>query len=478
MEKTSRRNLLKKGAALCTGIASGYALKPDISDAFCSTKPPCSNNSDNTTKWDHEYTWGHTKLFMEEYHDRTMEILGCLSGEIDHVGELTSRAASVVKNGGTVWQSMNVGHMPAPEQAEKRRGHPGIIRDHNPSIPTVLTGGKAKEEILKGYEELKKGDILFTNHCNKSVKKVRDKGVYVVGVTSNYINNEFRPVGFSHPNQDNLMLKDVSNEILHSYVPYNQGLVQAPEIPEVTICPSSTTGQGTLFWMISAELTNKIVNKNAKNVDKSAKYLDILTERIEKIRDVHMSKIRETAVTMTRRIREGGRWFARSIEHPGLASELSGVASGPMIVNWRDDTKSWDATKDKNVMTIAGISPAFPDEVKLALEKQREGAFVIGTGPASIDGVVPHGRLIDIADVGFNNFSPESGGVIKIKGRKDSICPTSGIVGNIIQQMLCAQWADEMVRRGSIPYYWMGFFQIGGREYDNGVRPFFIIQGF
>ncbi len=38
------------------------------------------------SKWDHEYTFGHTILFMEEYHQGTMEILGRLSGEIEHVG--------------------------------------------------------------------------------------------------------------------------------------------------------------------------------------------------------------------------------------------------------------------------------------------------------------------------------------------------------------------------------------------------------
>ena len=86
--------------------------------------------------------------------------------------------------------------------------------------------------------------------------------------------------------------------------------------------------------------------------------------------------------------------------------------------------------------------------------------------------------MIDVADAGFDNFSPEREGVIEIPGRKGRICPTSGIVGNVIQQMICAQWTDEMVRRGSVPYYWMGFFQAGGRPYDDAIRPHFEGQGF
>ena len=139
------------------------------------------------------------------------------------------------------------------------------------------------------------------------------------------------------------------------------------------------------------------------------------------------------------------------------------MLTGIIISCETDDSVSNDSSNKDN-------SKEFVPEI--------EGAYVVGIGPSSLDDITPHSRLIDIADVGFDNFSPESGGVIKIKGREDTICPTSGIVGNVVQQMICAQWTDEMVRRGSIPYYWMGFFQVGGREYDDGVRPFFEIQGF
>ena len=405
-------------------------------------------------------TFGHTVLFMEEYHQATMEILGRLSGELDQVGELSSRAAGVIKQGGTVWTSMDDGHMPGEEQKASRRGNPGVLRNH-------------KGLEAASFEQLQKGDMVFTNQCNRAVQTARDRGVYVVAVTVNYVDNEFRPAGFTNPNEDQLMLKDVSNEILHSHVPYYQGLVHAPQIPEFTLCPSTTTGSGALHWMLTAEIANKVWAGSSKSVDKSAEYLGVLTERVERIKQ-HQPRIRETAVTMARRIRQGGRWFVRSLEHPGFASELSGVASGPMIVNWGD----WEAARERNVMLINAISPAYAPEMRLALEKQIEGAYVIAVGPGSMDGEAPPGRLIDVADAGFDNFSPEREGVIQIPGRTDPICPTSGIVGNVIQQMICAQWTDEMVRRGSVPYYWMGFFQAGGRPYDDAIRPHFEAQGF
>ncbi|MFC1538019.1 hypothetical protein ACFL6H_01220 [Candidatus Latescibacterota bacterium] len=458
MQNPNRRQMLRAGAAIGAGIMSGGALNTDAAETSC---PGSACMSGNAPGYEPEFLspqnsdFGHKMLFMDEYHRGTMELLGQLSGETGHIGELSSRAVSVINNGGTVWTSMNIGHMPSHEQKETRRGSPGIMKDHT------------------DFESLKKGDILFTNQCSKAVLEARERGVYVVSVTVNYIDNEFRPVEFTNPNEDGLMLGDVSNEILHSHVPYYQGLVNAPEIPECTICPSTTTGLGAVHWMLNAEIANKLADKKAKEIDKSAEYLRILTERVMMLRQ-YRSKIRETAMRMAECIIDGGRWFVRSIEHPGLESELTGVASGPMIVNWGD----WDVAKEKNVMLINAISPSHPDEVKLAMEKQLEGAYVIGIGPCSVDGVVPPGRLIDIADSGFSNLSPESGGVIKIGKRDNTICPTSGIIGNIIQQMMCAQWTDEMVRSGYVPYYWMGFFQNGGRPYDDGIRLFFERQGF
>jgi uncharacterized phosphosugar-binding protein len=456
MSKSSRRDILRGGATFAAGIAGQSVLSPTTTVA----SPP----SQQPSKWEHEYTFGHTVLFMEEYHQGTLEILGRQSGELEKIGELTSRAARLIKNGGTVWTSMDLGHMPHYEQKENRRGSPGILKEHG-----------------RNFDGLKRGDMVFTNHCNKDVLAARERGVYVVCVTVNYHDNEFRPRGFTvvdelHNNLDGLMLDNVSNEILHSHVPYYQGLVHAPEIPEFALCPSSATGSGSMHWMLNAEIANKLAPGRPRPVDKSAEYLHVLTDRVEQVKE-QMDHIRETAVTMARRIRAGGRWFARSIEFPGFESEFN-VASGVRMVNWTDAAHSWHATKDKNVMLINAISPAFREEVKLALKKQIEGAFVIGIGPGSVDGAAPPGRLIDVVDAGFDNFSPESGGVIKIPGRDASICPTSGIVGNVIQQMIVAQWADEMVRRGSVPYFLMGVFQNGGGQYNAAMQLLFERQGF
>jgi hypothetical protein len=449
MPETSRRQILRAGVAAVAGAVGGASHQPSEVEAHAPLTP--------ASRWDSEYTFGHTQLFMEEYLEGTLGILRRQRGELEHIGELTSRATSVIRAGHTVWTWMTLGHMPGAEQKETRRGSPRIMKD------------------LRDFALVKKGDMVFTDLCRREVDAARKRGAYIVCVTTNYQDNEFRPAGFtdpSHAHPDGLFLKDVSDEILHSHTPYTQGLVHAPQVPEFAICPSSGTGSGSTHWMLNAELANKLARPAARAVDKSAEYLRILTARIERVRE-HLPRLREAAATMAHRIRDGGRWFARSIEHPGIQSEYH-VASGVRVVNWGD----WDATRNKNVFSVTAISPAHEAEVALAREKKAEGAFVIGIAPSEVDGVVPKGRLLDAADAGFDTFSPESGGVIRVDGRDDTICPTTGIVANVIQQMVVAQWCDEMVRRGSVPYFLMGIYQKGGREYNAAMQIVFERQGF
>jgi hypothetical protein len=268
------------------------------------------------------------------------------------------------------------------------------------------------------------------------------------------------------------MLKDVSNEILHTHMPYQQGLVDCLEIPEFKLCPCATTGGGAVHWMLNAGAANKVANPAAEAVDKARHYLSVLTERAART-SAHMDAIQETVQVMTKRILSGGRWFAKSLEHPGFETEFN-VACGPRMVNDGD----WDAARDKNVMMITAISPAFSAEVELAKEKKAEGAFLIGIGPASLDGAMADEGLLEIADAGFDNFSPESGGVVDIPGRGQTICPTSGVVGNLIQQMLNAQWAEEMIKAGTVPTFLRGIYQAGGREYNEAMTEMYQQRGY
>ena len=301
--KLNRRKLLQQGMFLGGAIGSGKWME----------KSAQGYSQSNECQWEREYTFGHTKLFMEEYYQGTLDILGAQSGELDQIGDLTSRAANLIRAGGTVWTSMDLGHMPHYEIKEERRGNPGIMKSHATSL-----------RAERDFDHLQKGDIVFTHRANKGALAARERGVYVVCVTSNYWHNEFRPAGYGaadHWNPDGLMLGDVANEILHSHIPYEQGLVHVPEVPEFAVLPSSTTGT-SIHWMLNAEIANKIANKNAKEVDKSAQYLQILTERVERLKE-QFNQIRETAVIMAKKNSSGRKVVCQEHRTPWLRIRIS-----------------------------------------------------------------------------------------------------------------------------------------------------------
>jgi hypothetical protein len=194
MAAPTRRELLRSGVTAVAGVAGGSLMAPCTTHAGA-VDPPHQNA---------ECNFGHTIPFMDEYYRGTLEILGRLHGEVELVAELSARATGVIRDGRTVWTSMDSGHLPHHEHAAKRRGNPGLLKNHSQ------------------FDRLQKGDMVFTNRCNRSVLKARERGVYVVCVAVNYQDNEFHPRGFtdaSHSNPDGLMLKDGSNAILHTHVP-------------------------------------------------------------------------------------------------------------------------------------------------------------------------------------------------------------------------------------------------------------------
>ena len=69
--------------------------------------------------------------------------------------------------------------------------------------------------------------------------------------------------------------------------------------------------------------------------------------------------------------------------------------------------------------------------------------------------------------------------MIRIPGRQKPVCPTTGLTTNVIQQMLCAQWTDEMVQPPARCHtFFQGGYQQGGSEYNAAMKIHFERQGF
>ena len=98
--------------------------------------------------------------------------------------------------------------------------------------------------------------------------------------------------------------------------------------------------------------------------------------------------------------------------------------------------------------------------------------------PYATDGDASGLRLFKEVESALNTYSDESEGVIAVKGFKQKVSPLSGLTGSLVHWMLTAQWADHMARRGEMPYFWQGYHERGGKEYDEAVHPYFLERGY
>jgi uncharacterized phosphosugar-binding protein len=437
MPKFSRRSLLQNGAVLAAGAA------------FTENNPRYVDASERAGS---QYNWGHTVAFGEQYYRRIAEILESIQRtEMNLFGELSSRMAETIRKGGKVWYDGYTGHMGRIECLEENKGNPKIIRSNPGSIK---------------FEEMKPGDVLVTNSVNENVRNARDKGVFVVGVPVCYADNEWAPRGFVNPNVNNWLLGDVSNVILQSYVPYTQGIIDCPEIPEMKICPSAANSVCSIFWMFQCEVAYKLKNKNPKPVDKSAEYLNTVIGRLHEAYRLQGDYLFDNAPTVAKMIGNGANFHVTS-DHSGVDLEAYTVAMGLMMTNMaRDKMKKGDVHL---LATIEPDSKKIIDESKKAKDM---GMFVVSIAPASSI------KIRNNSDVFIDNLCPEGGGLLDIPGYPEKVGTVGGIMNNMLMWIFTGQFVDEMVRRGWVPWFWMGGYTVGGTAYNKAMEPFFRKRGY
>ena len=133
---------------------------------------------------------------------------------------------------------------------------------------------------------------------------------------------------------------------------------------------------------------------------------------------------------------------------------------------------------DTDIVLIGGFTSDNIQEIEVARHARSIGAHTTAFCPYATDGDSTGLRLLKEADCSFNTYSDESAGVIAVKGFDEKVCPVSGLTGDLVLWMLTAQWTDHMCQRGEPPYYWKGYYERGGREYDDLAYKEFLKRGY
>ncbi|MEE3194007.1 MAG: hypothetical protein VX289_05740 [Candidatus Poribacteria bacterium] len=405
------------------------------------------------------HNWGHNMAFGEEYYQNAVQLLRDIRGDAEILADIATKATDALRTSRTVYANITTGHMPTYELINDREGNPAFFE---------FTG--ADSCTPEQFAAMREGDVLLTNSVNESVRAARDVGIYVVVFTTCYVNNRNTPQGKVNPNVNDWMPEDVASRVIDSHIPWHQGLVFAPEIPEMTICPGSSNGSCAIHWMITAEVAHALATEKTPDGNIGRRYVDILLERIADVHSRDLTNLNTTAVKIAERIIDGGHYIVRS-RNLGVESEASTVAQGLMLAN-AFPSRPIDEGGDKDTFLIAAVSSNDPQDITWAEEASTNGNYIIGIGPSENHG------LRDRCDVYFDNRCHEPSGIIPILGCADKVCPATGILNNIIMYMLIAQFVDEMCRCGAVPYFWMGGYWCGGGYYNDVMRPFFLERGY
>ena len=402
-----------------------------------------------------EHTWGHTLAFGELYYRRAVQMLQDVHHESDAIAGVASVAAQAIRDGHKVYANLTTGHMPPYELVNEREGNPALFEFVESRFGTP-----------EQYAAMRPGDVLLTNCVSEAVHNVREAGVYVVVVTSYFFNHKGVPPGKLPPNPNNWMPEDVASSVIDAHIPWDQGMVWIPAVPQMPVFPGSSIATCAIHWMITGEVAHTLATGTTPTGVVGRLYLDSLLSSLSRAREQSIAPIGEVAVTIAKRIISGGRYYVRS-RNFGVQSEAQGVAQGLMLTNAFEPRPASEGG-DKDVFLIASVSDSDPKDLAWTQEARSNENYLIGIG-------LPHNdALRERCDVYFNNACGEPGGVLAVPGYTEGICPTTGIINNIIAYTLTAQFVDEMCRRGAVPYFWMGFYRVGGKEYSDAIRPFFL----
>ena len=112
--------------------------------------------------------------FMDQYYDGIEKIVkGIRETQIDTIAGAIEKAYELKRKGGKIYSHVIVGHYCMFAGSPDRPGQPMVLPQS--SVRAL------REDIGK----MKKGDFLLTNHVSKESRELRERGVYVVGITNN-----------------------------------------------------------------------------------------------------------------------------------------------------------------------------------------------------------------------------------------------------------------------------------------------------
>ncbi len=390
-----------------------------------------------------------------QYVDRVSKMIERIgSTESDTMLEAAGHIARTYKNGGTCFCQWETGHSFDGDMFPNRQAEPAVfVMGYTMGNPGV---------------EPKSGDLLLASVLRRPLEDPREKGIFVIGGPTPWCGDTENPELLTERNK-NLVIKPYSDLWIETNIPTLGALMWLPG-ETAPLGPTSGALGMVTFWAMLADAVRLLARDNISvpvkgdepQLDDRAPYVslnrplgdDYLTESLRQIGQIRAEygTIKSIAAAAADKILSGGKLWVYSRYHEALSAEASGKRGGLALINTTDaEDEEFDG--GKNDFMIMGIYQP-DDEIDMDMLKKfrKAGMPVAAIGPATRSGAVPKDSTVPKEADYHLGAMCDTYGLFAIPGVERKVCPTSGLLVNLLFWTTMIELAGEIMRRtGNTP---------------------------
>jgi uncharacterized phosphosugar-binding protein len=375
--------------------------------------------------------------------------------------------ARVRKNGGNCFCQWETGHSFDGDLFPGRHGDTDLF---------LLGYTMAKPSVAP-----KSGDLLLINVIRQPLDDPRGKGLFVIGGPNPWGADTIQRDQLTEANRALTIRAHSDIWIEFHYTPYG-ALVPLPK-EEVPLGPTTAAYGMVTYWAMVADAARLLsrdsfsvavkgdeppLSGNAKrmNTEKplGGQYFEESLRQLDRIGE-EMGVIRRITRAIADTLSAKGKLYVYSGRRESLAGEANQKRGGLALINTTsaDDSKFAGTAKDFMIMGI--YQPDDATDLKMLDTYRSLGMKIASIGPVTRDGKTPPGRSVPNETDFHLGWMTDTYGLFALPGMSRKICPTSGLLVNILFWTTMVQLAEEIMRyTGNTPAVLSTGAVVGGAE--------------
>ena len=374
--------------------------------------------------------------------------------EPDELLEASARIAETHRRGGTCFCQWETGHSFDGDMFPDRYGDPDIF---------VMGYTMGKPPV-----EPKAGDLIIVNVLRKPLDDPRRKDIFVIGGQTPWCADTDRPELLTDTNR-RLEIRKYSDIWINTYTTTHGALMWLPGA-DAPLGPTSGALGMVTYWSMIADAVRILardgvtvgIKGDEPALSDSAAYADVDSPLAGSYFDTAIRQIRfiEAELGTIERIAEkavdcilsGGSLYVYSRHQQALSAEARGKRGGLALIKTTHAEDTAFAGTENDFMIMGIYSPDDEVDLRMLRSFKSKGMSVAAIGPSTCGLKTPEGATVP-GEADFHlGLMCDTYGLFAVPGVERRICPTSGLLVNLMFWAVVIQIAGEiMARTGNTP---------------------------